>query len=331
MTFGNWARNRQLGALEQMLEHGVWRARGQVADALAHLEPVELFYGELSPQRALIYARLPRDAAHPGDTLRGQVRGPRSRYAQTLPVTVPLVDAGPGPTLLAKAVLPDPCYWLPENPLVYDVTVTLHRAGQPVASVQRPLALRPLGVQGDQLKLAGNTWVPRGVWRASSLGGGVLAWRQTQAMLVLPDAPRTPAAELVGWLDEALECGVPVAVCLEGETLQARLAWLARHPAVHLVVLPPADQTDLPLAELAPNLLVAQHLRGPADRLAPWAAVAWVEAEALQEVRKMLPRKLPVIAVRKLPEPLPPSEARQACDSLQRMLAPQGPLAGFVV
>lgn len=299
-----------------------------MADELAQLE---LFYGELSPQRALIYARLPRETAGPADTLRGQVRGPYSRYAQTLPVTVPLVDVGPGPTLLARAVLPDPCYWLPETPLVYEVTVTLVRGGRPIASTERPLALRPLGVAGDRLKLAGKTWVPRGVWRTSSQADAPQAWRQTQAMLVLPDGPLMPPVELQTWLEESLACGVPVAVCLEGEAVQTRLAWLARYPAVSLVVLPPDAPRDLAPAKLAPNVLVAQRLTRLEDHVAPWAQVAWVEGEALHTAVGNLARKLPVIAVRKLPEPCAPAEARRACDALQRELAPLGPLAGFVV
>lgn len=300
----------------------------QVADELDHLE---LFYGELSPQRAWIYARLPREVAGPAATLRGQVRGPCSRYAQTLPLTVPLVDAGPGPTLLAQALLPDPCYWLPETPLVYEVNVTLLRAGQPAASVQRFLALRPLGVAGDRLKLAGKTWVPRGVWRTSSQADAPQAWRQTQSMLVLDDVPRTPPAELALWLEEALWCGVPVAVHLEAAAWPARLAWLARHPAVGLAVLPPTVEGNVAPAELAPNVLVAQRLARPEDALAPWAQVAWVEGEAMADVVRALPRRLPVIAAQKLPQARSPEEARQACDALQRALAPLGPLAGFVV
>lgn len=298
-----------------------------VADVLAD---VELFYGELSPQRALIYARVPRDRTEPGDTLSGQVRGPKSRYAQTLPVAVPLVDMGPGPTLLAKAMLVDPCYWLPETPLVYDVIVTLRRDGQPVASAQRLLALRPLGVVGDRLKLAGKTYVLRGVWRTSSEANAVHAWRETQAALVLPDVSLTPA-ELCAWLDEALWCGVPVAVCLASEAPQTRLAWLAQHPAVSLVVLPAAAQLDFAPSELAPNLLVAQRLTGPHEKLAPWAQLAWIEAENVADVLKALPRTLPVVVQRKLSRPVAPEQARAACDALQRDLAPLGPLAGFVV
>lgn len=299
-----------------------------MADELAQLE---LFYGELSPQRALIYARLPRGVADDAGTLCGQVRGPHSRYAQTLPVTVRLVDLGPGPTLLARAVLPDPCYWLPETALVYEATVTLLRAGRPAASLQRPLALRPLGVAGDRLKLAGKTWVPRGVWRTSSRADAPLAWRQTQAMLVLPDVPQTPQEELAAWLAEALACGVPVTVCLTEEAPQARLAWLARHPAVSLAVLPSAVKLDRPPAELAPNVLAAQRLTGPADVLAPWAQLAWVDADDLEAAVAALPRRLPVIAERKLPEPETPEEARKGCDALMRDLAAVGPLAGYVV
>ena len=70
------------------------------------LADLDVFYGELTVHRACIYARLPRPAEDAGLTLAGQVRGPRCLHAQTLPLTSPLADLGPGPTLLARRSFP---------------------------------------------------------------------------------------------------------------------------------------------------------------------------------------------------------------------------------
>ena len=69
-----------------------------MADDLAELD---VLYGDLTPNRACVYARLPRPADDAGLKLAGQVRGPRCLTAETLPLSATLVDLGPGPTLLA--------------------------------------------------------------------------------------------------------------------------------------------------------------------------------------------------------------------------------------
>src|SRR3954454_21595882 len=105
---------------------------------------LDVFYGELTATRALVYARLPRPADDAGLSLTGQVRGPRCLHAQTLPLTAPLTDLGPGPTLLARAVIPEPSFWSPDVPSIYDVTVQLRRGTQTVAQTRREIGLRSL-------------------------------------------------------------------------------------------------------------------------------------------------------------------------------------------
>ena len=89
-------------------------------DLLANLD---VFHGDLTVNRAYVYARLPRPTDDRGLSIVGQVRGPRCKLAETLPVTSPLVDLGPGPTLLAQALVPDPVFWSPDLPAIYDVTM----------------------------------------------------------------------------------------------------------------------------------------------------------------------------------------------------------------
>src|SRR5687767_12799952 len=99
-----------------------------------HLAQLDVFYGDLSVNRAYVYARLPRPVEDAGLSLVGQVRGPRCRLAEMLPASVPLVDLGPGPTLLAQAMIPDPCFWSPDLPAIYDVTVNLLRGTEIIAT-----------------------------------------------------------------------------------------------------------------------------------------------------------------------------------------------------
>ena len=54
-----------------------------------------------------------------GSHLAGELIGPECRFAQTLSARIPFRDRGPGESLLAEAVVPDPCFWTPELPMLY--------------------------------------------------------------------------------------------------------------------------------------------------------------------------------------------------------------------
>ncbi|HND54660.1 MAG TPA: hypothetical protein PLV92_19750 [Pirellulaceae bacterium] len=126
------------------------------------LELLDVFHGEVTPHRALIYARLPRPTGT-GWRLQGEVRGPFSRSRRTLPARVELVDCGPGPTLLAQAVLPDPCSWSPESPTWYDVSVVLTKDGAEQAETRRQFGIRRIGPHRNSLHLDGRRFVLRAV------------------------------------------------------------------------------------------------------------------------------------------------------------------------
>ena len=76
-----------------------------------------VFHGDLNQNLAHVYVQLSvADATHL--RLRGQVRGPRSALTRTLPASIPLTDLGPGPSALARALVPDPCFWEPGQPFL---------------------------------------------------------------------------------------------------------------------------------------------------------------------------------------------------------------------
>ena len=49
------------------------------------LSQLDVFYGDLTVNRAFVYARLPRPAEDAELSLVGQIRGPRCLMAETLP------------------------------------------------------------------------------------------------------------------------------------------------------------------------------------------------------------------------------------------------------
>jgi hypothetical protein len=292
------------------------------------LDQLDVFYGELTVHRAYVYARLRRPEAGENWSLSGQVRGPRCLHARALPASAKLVDQGPGPTLLARAVLPDPCCWSPDLPAIYDVMIDLVRGGEVVVTARRELGLRMLGVRRRDLALEGKRWVLRGVGAASTTARLPREWHEAPAALLASDPNEEQLAEAAQWGALAIvEIGEP------GDSAIQRLHELARCPAVAIAVLRGELPADFVKSQFAPNLLLAQPI-GPGDTRAiqPWAELAVVSADEPNSFSSISSRlTVPVLAQRRLRSPLPIAAARAACDTLQRELAPIGQFAGYIV
>src|SRR5215510_13429068 len=150
----------------------------------AGIPQLDVFYGDLTVNRGLVYARLAVPEEGGPWSLAGQVRGPRCLSAQTLPVNSPVVDLGPGPTLLARATVSDPCFWSPDLPAIYDVTVNLLRGSEVVATERREIGLRALGIRGKYLALESKRWVLRGVCAESTTATLPRHWHEAAAGFV---------------------------------------------------------------------------------------------------------------------------------------------------
>jgi hypothetical protein len=294
------------------------------------LADLDVFYGDLTAARAYVYARLPRPADDTGLTLTGQVRGPRCKLAQTLPVTSPLVDLGPGPTLLARALVPDPVFWTPDLPAIYDVTVNLLRGTEIIATERRQIGLRSLGIRGRSLFLNGKRWVLRGVWTSSTTAISPQEWHEVGAVYA-SDNLRSDRLTL------ASECGAltMARVAEPPGLMDPVLRSVARFPAVAIALIEERIQlpADFRKSSVAPNLIFAQKI----DLFRPWSLQPWadllvVNAEKPELIAEaMSVGEIPIIAYRRCRPPVELVTARAACDELQRDLAPLGQFAGYVV
>ena len=292
------------------------------------LAELDVFYGDLTVAQGYVYARLARPSDDAGLSLAGTVRGPRCLHAQTLPLSSPLADLGPGPTLLARAVVPDPCFWSPDLPAIYDVTVNLLRGREVIAAERREIGLRSFGVRGRGFVLEGKHWVLRGVMARSTLARLPREWHEALAAYVAVCPEDDSLAEASQWGSLSV-----VELAADGESPASRLRAIARFPGVAIAVVRGALPAELRPADVAPNLILAQFL-GPSDPLvrAPWAQVVFAPADDPRRIAELAATiDVPVVAVRPLVEPLPIADARAACDVLQRDLAPLGQLAGYIV
>jgi hypothetical protein len=292
------------------------------------LSDLDVFYGDLTATRTLIYARLPWPHEADGLKLAGHVRGPFCRHAATLPLSVPLVDCGPGPTLLAKAIVAEACFWSSDLPAIYEVHVQLMRGKETVAAAKRQIGLRSLGCKQQHFIFESRRWVLRGVMARSAVQRLPREWQETAACLVAQD----PTEEQ---LAEASRDGALTVVDLSGlsQVTEAELRSIARFPAVAMAVLGSEALMDESVVSAAPNLLLAQAVSGDtASEVQPGAKVLWASADDPSALARLAAQTLlPVVAVRRLAMPVPLEQARGACDVLQRDLAPLGQFAGYVV
>ncbi len=295
------------------------------------LSPAQLdvFYGAADPAAAHVYVRWSpgRPDELRGLTLGGSVRGPFSRLARTLPATMPLVDQGLGQSLVARAVVPDPCYWLPGAPYLYTVHVEARDSQRVVAGAERMLGIRPLGVAGRRWKLAGKGWLPRAVHRElvhEHEADDLPAWRDAGAVMIA----RSPDDSLCR---RASEQGVLIfAECL-GQDFAAEMRRLMQWPAVGVVVL----SGEAPLPEdrgLVRNLLLARHLTAagqlPQAKQPHSLLVDADDGELLAGAARLA---VPILAARRCERPISLAEARAACDVLQAELAGRVEVAGLAV
>lgn len=288
------------------------------------LERLELFFGQANDVEARIYAQYPGTGI-PDEHLLGTIYGPHCQYAQTLPAKISFRPLGAGPTLLAEAHIPDPCFWTPAEPFYYTVHIELRRGSQVISHEERLFGIRPLATTKRNLVLKSRRWVMRGVHRGSR-SETLADWHAAPAVMIVEN----PSDELCR---EASTTGVLLVALLEPvEATADELARLSRWPSVGMVVLP--HETDATQIGAAPrNLLLAVRYT-PLQVFAPpaWAHVVICEVDAPANFAQQTAHaELPVMAWRAVAAECSLTEARAACDALQRDLAPFGDTAGYLV
>jgi hypothetical protein len=278
------------------------------------LDNLDVFYGELTPARATVYARLEGLENTAGLTLSGFVRGPRCFYSTTLLSTYPLSDAGSGPSLLAKALVPDPCYWSPETPNIYDVTVELRRGQDVIASEVRQIGFKPLGISGRFFTWEGKPWVLRGVTaRFLSATATMAEWRDRSTVMIPADLSHNQ-------LQFASEQGVISLAFIDGSRAD-ELRRLTRYPTVALLDFVNNFPDSVPIS----NIVHSKHYQPNGFRFAPGDRLMTEDFLLL-----LGEFQGPIIAYR-IGEFGTLSQARAACDKLQADLAPYGQFAGYIV
>jgi hypothetical protein len=295
----------------------------------AMLEKLEVFYGDTNESRSSVYARLSVDGDASGLSLAGRITGPTCLYSRTLTSTIPLRDSGPGPTLLAEAVVPDPCFWSPELPSLYEVFVELRRDGQVIETATRQLGIRMFGRRGRNLFFNGRRWVCRGVKQRPQLMDDLSEWRETSTVMIREQPDEALCAE-------TSRQGVFLVPILGGgqDQLLYELRQVARWASVAMVMIRADRVIDADeLLSAALNVTLGQLIlpREPLS-LEPWANAVMSFANKPEcFANQFADCHLPVLACGRYDELTTLSAARRDCDRLQADLAPYGDFAGYII
>jgi hypothetical protein len=308
-------------------------------DRLANLH---LSFGPTTPSLARVQACLPVEIDIPSDAaLVGEIVGPRCRFARTLESTTPFRRLTPRHDFVAEAILPDPCFWSDEVPMLYTAHFRLQQAGATVETAGINFGIPAIDGNRGSIYRQGKRWVPRGVYADASsfardpatLKRQLAVWREASAVLcvVAPSDELCAAASEWGvWMIAEIEQGDESTVCRQ-------LARLSRHAAVFMAILPRDVSATSDMVGIAPNVLLAEPFEeapsADRDKRFGKAACVVIDAEDVTQFaqRTRDRRWLPIFARRRLGEATGVSEARRQCDRLQADLAPSGDFAGYLV
>jgi hypothetical protein len=280
---------------------------------------LDLFVGGMSQAVCRVYARW-ADFHAEGSQLTGTLTGPTCLYGETLPATSRFLDKGPGGPPLAEATVPEPSFWTPQMPQLFQARVQLRHGDQLQAEVTRSFGIRPLGAAGARLRLDGKAWVLRGVMGDDVAAEELPAWHDSDTALVV----RSPSDILC---EAASRIGVLIVAVLDESNVN-EIRRLSRWPAVGIVSLPAGASPKI--ANLGHNLLLAERFAaGQSIDVAAWADVVICEVDdpsgfGVAQVTK------PVLACRPL-HAASNVNRRAGCDRLQGDLAPRGQFAGYIV
>ena len=264
-----------------------------------------------------IHLRLAGKEMPTGATFNGTLTGPRCRYARTLPAVFPVRDVNG----TAEVLVTEPCYWTADLPFLYHLRIEVRNGGKIIESIKQTVGLRRLSVRGSSLFVEGK----RFVFRAARLPSGKRidwqAWRNARLAMYVVD----PDEELC---QSANEQGIWIVAEMSGGSLPKHVM---NCPAVAIVVVTPAELASA--ERLSGGALIGA--RTTDDGFVPKAPNPNLLVHEVQDIavskRELAGCPRPVVVIRSHESFTSLAAARAACEQLQRDLAPELNLAGYIV
>jgi hypothetical protein len=123
----------------------------------------------------------------PTTEVRGRLVGPRCLYSTTVEIAYPLRPFHPPAGLDRRVVIPEPSFWDPESPFLYEGPIELWQDGRRCDRVGVRHGIRRILLGPHGLRWNGTPLTLRGYEVASATADEMHAWRREGAnMLMLP-------------------------------------------------------------------------------------------------------------------------------------------------
>ena len=281
------------------------------------LNQLQVFQGETTTASARLYLWLPLSGLDGAAdvNLQGNIRGPFSDYATTLPSTIRLQASNDDDALLGEAVVPDPCTWTIDLPSTYVVQVELTRGEEVIASTERMFGFRKFGIVGRNFAHEGKRWVLRGAaFPSESLSTPkefLPAFRDSRLVACVPDPP-------VEFCELASKVGVMVFAELSKRSEAELCDSIRKMAPIPSVIAVTVDQCPAHLDRSYHGGLLVGAGQGAADFL----VVAKDQLPASSE--------LPIVVRANQPALQSAADLRRRCEILQEELTPEE-FAGYCV
>jgi hypothetical protein len=116
----------------------------------------------LDPISTELHVHVQLDEMTPTTTLKGRLIGPRSMHRSTIEIAYPLHEIDRTDHLVLRAVIPEPSWWEPSSPFLYEGPLELWQDGALCERITIRHGIRALQLTSKGLRLNGKPFLVRG-------------------------------------------------------------------------------------------------------------------------------------------------------------------------
>lgn len=123
---------------------------------------IAIVHRRLDPTETLLHITVALDNVTPTTQIKGRLMGPRCVLSSTIEIAYALREVERGDAITLAVVIPEPTWWDPESPFVYEGPLELWQDGQLCERVPLRHGIRWLQMTSRGLKLNGRPFFLRG-------------------------------------------------------------------------------------------------------------------------------------------------------------------------
>jgi len=124
----------------------------------------------------------------PGTQIKGRLTGPRSPYASTVEIAYPFRELARSDHILLRVLIPEPSWWTPQTPLLYEGPLELWQDGELCEQVRLRHGIRTAPLTDAGLRLNGKPFRLNGVCADTFTEDDARRWHADGVTLVLTPA-----------------------------------------------------------------------------------------------------------------------------------------------